>query len=71
MKCRACGFDSDGKRDEEGFIYLDVRSQTCVAEIKGTFPQYETVPLVMEQVLLFACPRCGTVRISNWRLEGC
>jgi len=63
MKCRACGFDSDEAREEDGFVHLVGKG-----DLDGVFPQHEA-PDVRDGVLLFACPRCGTARIESWRLR--
>ena len=73
MKCEACKFDDENARDEDGFLQLGVeKSGVCgggTASVMASFPQHEG-PCVHESVLLFACPKCGTVRIDSWRLKG-
>lgn len=64
MKCRACGFDDDSVRAEDGFLHV----RASEIKVEASFPMHEG-PSVDEQVLLFACPRCGTLRIDSWRLR--
>lgn len=64
MKCKACGFDSDKAREEEAFLKVE---PFVKGDFVATFPQHEAAD-VKEQVLIFACPKCGTMKLDSWRL---
>ena len=66
MRCKACGFDDDTAREEDKFIRLFRNNRE--AGLIGRFPQHEGAD-VEEEVLLYACSNCGTVRIDSWRLR--
>lgn len=63
MKCAACKFDDENARDEDGFWPLKTRGA-----VEAVIPQHEA-SAVEEPIILFVCPKCGTVRIEqHWRL---
>ena len=68
MKCRACGHDDDnGSRSSDDFIRVEIHPHSAFI---ATFRQGEDEKDVVDDVELFACPKCGTIRLASWRLLG-
>jgi rubredoxin len=60
MKCRACGYESE---PDGGKYFIPVEVHALVAREANWGPD------IKEDVQVYACPKCGTLKIEAWYIH--
>jgi len=66
MKCHACGYRYNEPDNSSGEKKLITDGSDTFVKVINTFHR-KTEDGSLDEVYLFACPRCGTVRMEKWR----
>jgi hypothetical protein len=71
MKCN-CGYEyEEGINENNNGKWETLKGKEKFIKIEGTFfikKEYDYSPDEIKQINLYACPKCGSVRISDYNL---